>query len=142
MDRAISGRVNTGTAAIVVRVQDVEDQPPQFIQAPPVTRIPEDIPVNSGVLEGEFPRVGPLLYAWRNRRLLKGRRSPALSRGSVGVDGVPCVLRVGQFGGDGYLIRSRISLASNGREGQARGPEIAASGENVSLNRDCVHKWS
>ncbi|XP_063590983.1 cadherin-23-like [Penaeus indicus] len=51
VDRAISGRVNTGTAAIVVRVQDVEDQPPQFIQAPPVTRIPEDIPVNSGVLE-------------------------------------------------------------------------------------------
>ncbi|KAK4293966.1 hypothetical protein Pmani_033374 [Petrolisthes manimaculis] len=51
VDRAISGRVNTGTAALVVRVRDVEDQPPQFIQAPPVTRIPEDIPVNSGVLE-------------------------------------------------------------------------------------------
>ncbi|XP_064108915.1 cadherin-23-like isoform X3 [Macrobrachium nipponense] len=51
VDRAISGRVNTGTANILVRVQDVEDQPPQFIQAPPVTRIPEDIPVNSGVLE-------------------------------------------------------------------------------------------
>lgn len=53
MDRAISGQVNTATAALVVRVGDVEDQPPQFIQAPPVTRIPEDIPVNSGVLEGE-----------------------------------------------------------------------------------------
>ncbi|XP_045137140.1 cadherin-23-like [Portunus trituberculatus] len=51
VDRAISGRVNTATAALVVRVGDVEDQPPQFIQAPPVTRIPEDIPVNSGVLE-------------------------------------------------------------------------------------------
>ncbi|XP_069185641.1 cadherin-23 isoform X4 [Procambarus clarkii] len=51
VDRAISGRVNTGTAALVVRVKDVEDQPPQFIQAPPVTRIPEDISVNSGVLE-------------------------------------------------------------------------------------------
>ncbi|XP_071547487.1 cadherin-23 isoform X5 [Panulirus ornatus] len=51
VDRAISGRVNTGTAALVVRVTDVEDQPPQFIQAPPVTRIPEDISVNSGVLE-------------------------------------------------------------------------------------------
>ncbi|XP_042243245.1 cadherin-related family member 1-like [Homarus americanus] len=51
VDRAISGRVNTGTAALVVRVNDIEDQPPQFIQAPPVTRIPEDIPVNSGVLE-------------------------------------------------------------------------------------------
>lgn len=62
VDRAISGRVNTGTAAIVVRVQDVEDQPPQFIQAPPVTRIPEDIPVNSGVLEGEFP--GHLVLLW------------------------------------------------------------------------------
>lgn len=53
VDRAISGQVNTATAALVVRVGDVEDQPPQFIQAPPVTRIPEDIPVNSGVLEGE-----------------------------------------------------------------------------------------
>ncbi|XP_050735758.1 cadherin-23-like isoform X6 [Eriocheir sinensis] len=51
VDRAISGQVNTATAALVVRVGDVEDQPPQFIHAPPVTRIPEDIPVNSGVLE-------------------------------------------------------------------------------------------
>ncbi|XP_076057455.1 cadherin 88C isoform X2 [Oratosquilla oratoria] len=51
VDRAISGRVNTGTAAVLVRVLDVEDQPPEFIQVPPVTRIPEDIPVNSGVLE-------------------------------------------------------------------------------------------
>ncbi|CAL4059672.1 unnamed protein product [Meganyctiphanes norvegica] len=51
VDRAISGRVNTGTAAVLVKVVDVEDRPPEFIQAPSVTRIPEDIQVNSGVLQ-------------------------------------------------------------------------------------------
>lgn len=72
VDRAIHGRVNTATAALVVRVGDVEDQPPQFIQAPPVTRIPEDIPVNSGVLEGECP--GLFLEPSRFLRKVRGAR--------------------------------------------------------------------
>lgn len=43
-DRANTGRRNTATAAILVKVEDVEDQPPVFISVPSVTRIPEDLP--------------------------------------------------------------------------------------------------
>lgn len=52
IDRASQGRVNTGTAALVVQVQDVEDQPPEFIVASPVTRISEDASVGTSVLQG------------------------------------------------------------------------------------------
>lgn len=52
VDRANQGRVNTGTAAILVKVQDVEDQPPEFVVASPVTRISEDAPVGTSVLQG------------------------------------------------------------------------------------------
>ncbi|XP_077287524.1 cadherin 88C [Arctopsyche grandis] len=51
IDRANQGRVNTGTAAILVKVQDVEDQPPQFVGVTPVTRISEDSPVGTSVLK-------------------------------------------------------------------------------------------
>ncbi|XP_046962418.1 cadherin-23 isoform X2 [Vanessa cardui] len=51
VDRANQGRVNTGTAAILVKVQDVEDQPPEFIVASPVTRISEDASVGTSVLQ-------------------------------------------------------------------------------------------
>lgn len=54
VDRANQGRVNTGTAAIIVKVQDVEDQPPEFVVASPVTRISEDAPVGTNVLQGEM----------------------------------------------------------------------------------------
>ncbi|XP_042895459.1 cadherin-23 isoform X2 [Parasteatoda tepidariorum] len=50
IDRANTGRRNTATAAIVVKIEDVEDQPPVFISVPSVTRIPEDLPINSAVL--------------------------------------------------------------------------------------------
>lgn len=52
VDRANQGKVNTGTAAILVKVQDVEDQPPEFVVASPVTRISEDAPVGTSVLQG------------------------------------------------------------------------------------------
>lgn len=52
MDRAKQGRVNTGTASILVRVQDVEDQPPEFVKIQPVARINEDAPVGTSVLQG------------------------------------------------------------------------------------------
>lgn len=52
VDRANQGRVNTGTAAILVKVQDVEDQPPEFVVATPVTRISEDASVGTAVLQG------------------------------------------------------------------------------------------
>ncbi|XP_072938602.1 cadherin-23 [Epargyreus clarus] len=51
VDRANQGRVNTGTAAILVKVQDVEDQPPEFVVASPVTRISEDATVGTSVLQ-------------------------------------------------------------------------------------------
>lgn len=53
VDRANQGRINTGTAAILVKVQDVEDQPPEFVVASPVTRISEDAPVGTSVLQGK-----------------------------------------------------------------------------------------
>lgn len=55
VDRANQGQINTGTAAIVIKVKDVEDQPPEFVNASPVTRIPEDLPKKSKVLEGNSP---------------------------------------------------------------------------------------
>ncbi|CAH0406856.1 unnamed protein product [Chilo suppressalis] len=51
VDRANKGRVNTGTAAILVKVKDQEDQPPEFVVASPVTRISEDAPVGTSVLQ-------------------------------------------------------------------------------------------
>ncbi|KAG6445751.1 hypothetical protein O3G_MSEX004072 [Manduca sexta] len=51
VDRANQGRVNTGTAAILIKVQDVEDQPPEFVVVSPVTRISEDAPVGTSVLQ-------------------------------------------------------------------------------------------
>uniref|UniRef100_A0A182ISV2 Cadherin domain-containing protein n=1 Tax=Anopheles atroparvus TaxID=41427 RepID=A0A182ISV2_ANOAO len=50
VDRAIQGRINTGTAALLVRVKDVEDQPPEFLVTQPVVRIAEDAPVGSEVM--------------------------------------------------------------------------------------------
>ncbi|XP_029849055.2 cadherin-23 [Ixodes scapularis] len=50
IDRANSGPRHTATAVVLVKVDDVEDQPPVFTQVPPVTRISEDLPLNSMVL--------------------------------------------------------------------------------------------
>ncbi|XP_052863308.1 cadherin-23 [Anopheles cruzii] len=54
VDRAIQGRINTGTAALLVRVKDVEDQPPEFLVTQPVVRISEDAPVGSEVMRGKL----------------------------------------------------------------------------------------
>ncbi|XP_073991281.1 cadherin 88C isoform X3 [Rhodnius prolixus] len=51
IDRSNNERVNTGTAALVVKVQDVEDQPPEFVVVSPVTRLSEDSPVGTSVLQ-------------------------------------------------------------------------------------------
>lgn len=52
VDRAKQGRVNTGTASVLVKVQDVEDQPPEFVKIQPVARIHEDAPIGTSVLQG------------------------------------------------------------------------------------------
>ena len=50
-DRAMEGQRKTSTAAIVVQVEDVDDQPPIFTSVPSVTRIAEDTPVGGAVLQ-------------------------------------------------------------------------------------------
>lgn len=45
-------QVNTGTAAILVKVQDVEDQPPEFVVVPAVSRVSEDARIGTSVLQG------------------------------------------------------------------------------------------
>lgn len=49
IDRANQGRINTGTAALVVKVKDLEDQGPEFVSQSPVTRISESVPKGSHV---------------------------------------------------------------------------------------------
>ncbi|KAK2717587.1 hypothetical protein QYM36_006383, partial [Artemia franciscana] len=49
-DRAISGPINNSTVTIFVRVIDEEDKSPVFIGVPAVTRITENIPINTPVL--------------------------------------------------------------------------------------------
>ncbi|CAG7830108.1 unnamed protein product [Allacma fusca] len=44
-------RINTATAAVVVQVVDVEDRPPEWVTVPPVTRLNEDVPKGTFVLQ-------------------------------------------------------------------------------------------
>ncbi|XP_055586421.1 cadherin-23 [Uranotaenia lowii] len=50
-DRASQGKINTGTAALLVKINDVEDQPPEFVSAPAVVRIPELSPIGTTVAQ-------------------------------------------------------------------------------------------
>lgn len=54
IDRANQGPINTGTAAILVKITDIEDQPPVFSAVTPVTRIPEKLPIGTNVLQGFY----------------------------------------------------------------------------------------
>lgn len=54
VDRAKQGRVNTGTATLLVKVQDIEDQPPEFVKIQPVVRVSEDTPVGTSILQGMY----------------------------------------------------------------------------------------
>ncbi|CAG9818294.1 unnamed protein product [Phaedon cochleariae] len=51
VDRAKEGRVNTGTAALFVKVEDVEDQPPEFVKVASVARIEENSPIGTSLLQ-------------------------------------------------------------------------------------------
>lgn len=51
VDRAKEGRVNTGTAVLLVKVEDVEDQPPEFVRVNPVVRIEENLPIGTSILQ-------------------------------------------------------------------------------------------
>ena len=43
--------VNTATAAVLVKVEDVEDKKPEFIQVPSVTRVSEGVPKHTEVMD-------------------------------------------------------------------------------------------
>ncbi|XP_057660172.1 cadherin-23 [Diorhabda carinulata] len=49
VDRAKEGRVNTGTAAILIKVEDVEDQPPEFVRITPFVKVEENSPIGTSV---------------------------------------------------------------------------------------------
>lgn len=49
IDRANQGRINTGTASLVIKVKDLEDQGPEFVSQSSVTRISENLPIGSFV---------------------------------------------------------------------------------------------
>ncbi|XP_015840656.1 cadherin-23 isoform X2 [Tribolium castaneum] len=68
VDRAKQGRVNTGTAALLVKVEDVEDQPPEFVRVTSVARIAENAPIGTSVLQvtaidGDRGVNNPILYS-------------------------------------------------------------------------------
>ncbi|XP_030375877.1 cadherin-23 [Scaptodrosophila lebanonensis] len=68
IDRANQGPINTGTAAILIKVKDVEDQPPEFVEVQSVARIAEDSPVGTRVLrvraiDGDRGINNPIAYA-------------------------------------------------------------------------------
>lgn len=53
IDRAKEGKINTGTAVILVKVEDIEDQPPEFISVTSVARIEENSPIGTPVVQGK-----------------------------------------------------------------------------------------
>ncbi|XP_043655694.1 cadherin-23 [Drosophila teissieri] len=68
IDRANQGPINTGTAAILVKVKDLEDQPPEFVEVQAVARIAEDAPVGTKVLrvraiDGDRGINNPIAYS-------------------------------------------------------------------------------
>ena len=43
-DRANFGRINSATTGILIKVQDIEDESPEFVSVLSITRITEDVP--------------------------------------------------------------------------------------------------
>lgn len=74
IDRANYGPVNTGTAAILIKIRDVEDQPPEFVKVQPVARIPEDAAVGTKVMrvlcvDGDRGINNPIVYELEDNEL-------------------------------------------------------------------------
>nr|XP_027198229.1 cadherin-23-like [Dermatophagoides pteronyssinus] len=72
IDRAMEDSRKTSTAAIVIQVEDVDDQPPIFTSIPSVTRLSEDTPIGGHVLQvtaidGDKGVNNPITY-----RIIKG----------------------------------------------------------------------
>ncbi|TRY71883.1 hypothetical protein TCAL_08438 [Tigriopus californicus] len=67
-DRANFGQANTATAAILIKVKDIADQPPEFVTVPSVTRVSEDVPKFDEVLrvravDGDRDIGNPIVYS-------------------------------------------------------------------------------
>jgi len=45
-------QINEAVASLIIHVKDEEDMGPEFVAVPPVTRLREDTPVSSYVLQG------------------------------------------------------------------------------------------
>ena len=58
--------VNTATAAVLVKVEDVEDKKPEFIQVPSVTRVSEGVPKHTEVIDCliEFPPFSVIVFEY------------------------------------------------------------------------------
>lgn len=74
VDRANQDPINTGTAAILVRVTDIEDQPPEFVRIQPVARIAEDAPIGTRVMrihcvDGDRGINNPIVYHLEGHQL-------------------------------------------------------------------------
>lgn len=68
VDRSNNERINTGTAEVVVKVEDVEDQFPEFLVASPVSRISEDAQIGTQVMrvkavDGDRGVNNPIIYS-------------------------------------------------------------------------------
>ncbi|XP_073815991.1 cadherin 88C [Musca autumnalis] len=80
VDRANQGPVNTGTAAILIKVKDIEDQPPEFVKVQPVARIAEDAPVGTRVMrvlcvDGDRGINNPIAYELESNELFAIERN-------------------------------------------------------------------
>lgn len=85
IDRAMEDSRKTSTAAIVVQVEDVDDQPPIFTSIPSVTRISEDTPIGGTVLQitaidGDKGVNNPITY-----RIIKGGNGLFKINSSTGI---------------------------------------------------------
>ena len=81
----MEGERHTATATMLVRVEDAEDQPPVFTFVPSVTRIPENLPINSQILrvtavDGDRGVNNAVTYA-----IIKGARNLFSINSSTGV---------------------------------------------------------
>ena len=60
-DRANFGRINSATTGILIKVQDIEDESPEFVSVPSITRITEDVPT--------FTEVRSFFYSFYSLKL-------------------------------------------------------------------------
>lgn len=79
VDRANQGPVHTGTAAVLIKIKDIEDQPPEFVKVQPVVRIAEDAPVGTKVMrvlcvDGDRGINNPIDYALETNELFSIER--------------------------------------------------------------------